>query len=601
MLRNGAKTEYNKPVSIGDLETSKKTNRIMRKNFLTLTAGIIFSACIASCNSNQRPSTDILPVFDEDGNVGNFINVQTGDLITPEVNFVASSLFNNGVATVVLPFDGSLSNKNHATFVNIEGKPIAEGKSFISHSMMNNEVAWVVEPDRGIMMLKDNGKVDDRTFPEPDLLKAYPFFENKAIVLNRYRGWAVVNKSGDYLYHFKNFVASPCVVNNMVVECIEEGRDTKYGIVNIDGTEVTAPTWDFVGTSDYDKHFSNDVVDGFHSGRILVEKERKWGVINTKGEIVINPQFNSLHIDGDMYMFEKDDRWGWCSQDGQYIINPQFSEIGAFNDCELAPAKDKESREWGYVDKTGKWVINPQFDKAESFDNYGYAIAKLGNDYGLIDKNGKWAINPQFRDLISLEENNRYLAEISRDNYVIVDQTGKTVSKTEFKFFERILNPFYLFEFVAETNYINYLTVEDDLKKLTAKIKSTTSGELKKSLGEKAFSKDGGYIKIETINEDQYNISLKAYCNNAWSRVSDGWWSYKYVFNPNIKIDLFVVTVKFHEQNRINTLLEWMKWDSNNSTVDIDGKQYQVEPDYERFEVKFKCNSTSNNNNNATV
>lgn len=569
----------------------------MKKNCLTLMTGLIFSACLVSCNSNQKPTTDILPIFDEDG-IGNFINVQTGDIITPKVDFTASSLFNGGVASVQLPFEGGLSDRNLATFVNTEGKPIVEGKSFISFTTMNNGVAWVVEPDRGIMILKDNGKIDDRTFVEMDLLKAYPFFENKAVVRNRYHGWSVVNKSGDYLYHFKNMVASPCVVNDMVVEVTEEGRgNTKYGIVNINGTEVTAPTWDFVGTSDYNKHFITDVVAGFHDGRILVMKERKWGVVNTKGKIVINPQFNSLHIDGDMYMFEKDDRWGWCSLEGQYIINPQFREVGAFNGGELAPAKDKDSREWGYVDKTGKWVINPQFDKAGSFDKSGYAIAKLGNEYGLIDKTGKWVINPQFYDLISLEEDSRYLAEMSRDSYAIVDQTGKMVSKTEFKFHERILNPFFLFDFAAESNYINYGIVQDDLKKLTAKIKATTSGELKKTLGEKAFSKNGGYIKIETIDEDQYDISLKAYCNNAWSRVSDGWWSYKYVFNPNVEIGSFVVTIRFNESNRVNTLLEKMKWNSNSSTVNIDGKQYQVEPDYERFEVKFKCDSANNNNN----
>lgn len=91
-------------------------------------------------------------------------------------------MFNGGVAAVQLPFEGGLSNRNLATFVNTDGEPIVEGKSFISFTTMNNGVAWVVEPDGGIMMLKDNGKIDDRTFVEMDLLKAYPFFENKAVV-----------------------------------------------------------------------------------------------------------------------------------------------------------------------------------------------------------------------------------------------------------------------------------------------------------------------------------------------------------------------------------------------------------------------------------
>lgn len=534
-----------------------------------------------SCSSDNRPSVKILPILDEDG-AFSYINVLTGETFVPEEGIEGVTLFNDGLAVVQLPFDGAQSSDILLyNFVNEEGKPILPGRKFVSFSQMNDGVAWATELDGQIMMLKKDCTMGDTT----SFLKVYPFYENKAVVCDSVNGWHVINKSGNILYRVQNILASEWVINDMLLECIEDEGSMKFGIMNINGKQVTPCVWDRIGTSN-EEFFYTDIVKGFHSDRVLVSKDGKWGVINSDGETVINPQFHSLHIDGDLYMFEKNDKWGWCSLDGQYLINPQFREVGRFNGCELAPAQDEESREWGFVDREGKWVIHPQFEEAYSFEKSGYAIVEMDREYGLIDKKGKWVLNPQFYELISLGTDNRYLAEISDEKYCIVDEAGKKISKTEFKFNTRILNPYYLFKRV-ESDFVDYEAILRHFKELSAKIKITTSGDLKKTIGEEVFPKKNAWVPIETVYVNGCKMTLNVACDIAWTRVPDGRWSYKYVFNPDVKINVYSIAVSLGQLHRIEKLVGMMNWDSQSSTVEVEGKQYLVTTDYEAEEVKF--------------
>jgi len=79
------------------------------------------------------------------------------------------------------------------------------------------------------------------------------------------------------------------------------------------------------------------------SGLYWIEQNGKYGCINSKGEIVVNPQFES----------------SWS----------EFSE---------GLASIKIGRKWGYIDKTGKIVINPQFEGADKFSE-GLAGVRIGN------------------------------------------------------------------------------------------------------------------------------------------------------------------------------------------------------------------------------
>lgn len=202
--------------------------------------------------------------------------------------------------------------------------------------------------------------------------------------------------------------------------------------------------------------------DGLAAFLEINEGERRWGFVNKKGEVVINPQFYNVgkFVDGKCPVSNSDRKWGYIDKEGKlimnyqfdgakpfsksiaivkfendfglidkegkYIVNPQFSEIDKDGDTYLVRKGDK----YGWVDKTGDIKINPQFDRAFPFHSSDLAPVKSGGKYGYIDREGKIIINPQFD--MALPFNGDMAMVGSSGKIGFVDKEGKYVVNPQF-------------------------------------------------------------------------------------------------------------------------------------------------------------------------
>lgn len=136
-------------------------------------------------------------------------------------------------------------------------------------------------------------------------------------------------------------------------------------------------------------------------GRAIVKAEGPeglCGVINRKGEYVINPLFASLTADGDRYLLqlERNGDYGYCDADGTLTINPQFEEALPFCGSQLAAVNIGDL--YGYINEKGEIAITPQFQGAAPFFG-GRAPVYSSSKIGFIDEEGKFTVNPQFQEL----------------------------------------------------------------------------------------------------------------------------------------------------------------------------------------------------------
>lgn len=101
----------------------------------------------------------------------------------------------------------------------------------------------------------------------------------------------------------------------------------------------------------------------FSNGLLAVKLDKKWGYINEKGEIAINPQFEEAYAfaDNGLARVTTGSRLGYIDKSGKYVINPQFDYTYGFDDSGLAPVKADDK--WGYIDQNGNYVISPIYDK----------------------------------------------------------------------------------------------------------------------------------------------------------------------------------------------------------------------------------------------
>ncbi|HPH37455.1 MAG TPA: WG repeat-containing protein [Sediminibacterium sp.] len=116
------------------------------------------------------------------------------------------------------------------------------------------------------------------------------------------------------------------------------------------------------------------------------------------GKYIINPQFEQLVRDGNLFVVRSGGKFGWADKEGKFVINPQFEATYGFAGSKMAAVMS--GRSWGYVDKEGKYIINPQFSYASPF-NGSVAVVSNGSQVGIIDKEGKYLVNPQFSGVSS--------------------------------------------------------------------------------------------------------------------------------------------------------------------------------------------------------
>ena len=200
------------------------------------------------------------------------------------------------------------------------------------------------------------------------------------------------------------------------------------------------PVLDFDGNSYIIDKNGNTVIDGYvciiseKSDLIRISNDNgKFGYMNKKGKVVINPQFDfaAMFDESGMAAVQLGDKMGYIDKTGKYVINPQFDMAYSFGSSKYAAVSS--GGKFGYIDRKGKYVINPQFDSAENFIDNKIALVGSGGKYGYIDQNGKYIVNPHFDKAYDFASNG--LARVCVNyQYGFIDTKGNYVINPQFDY-----------------------------------------------------------------------------------------------------------------------------------------------------------------------
>lgn len=191
---------------------------------------------------------------------------------------------------------------------------------------------------------------------------------------------------------------------------------------------------------------------------VMIE-DRKWGYIDTTGELVIPYQFYAVgeFSEGLAPVRNNNSEWGYIDKTGKLVIPYQFFEAGKFSDGLASVGFFVDGHAKGaYIDSTGEFVIK---DKGGETFSEGLAVVKNKNsEFGYINTAGELVIPYQFRvsgrfsDGLSMVCLGERTEEGSSVGYI--DKTGEFVI-----FYDR--SDIYLDEFSEGLAYVSEFETEE--------------------------------------------------------------------------------------------------------------------------------------------
>jgi hypothetical protein len=222
---------------------------------------------------------------------------------------------------------------------------------------------------------------------------------------------------------------------NFNYKCFSEGlavlkKKKLYGYVDKSGKTIIP--------------FKFDRAFGFSGGLAWVSVKNKWGMINTKGEIVIdciyeNPNYLSSKeleaLDGfheELINVRKNNKYGFIDKSGKTVIPFNYDEAYPFHKG-IAPVKLNDK--WGFVNKKGELVIPAIYDYVNNVgNNYhfpfenNFEMAQLDDKWVAIDTKGKQILPDKYFFEYDFNFNDGLLNLLAEDKRIVVDKKGEIVN-----------------------------------------------------------------------------------------------------------------------------------------------------------------------------
>ena len=235
--------------------------------------------------------------------------------------------------------------------------------------------------------------IDENKFERVWHLKTEPKDATYAAALVKLKNgdkYALVNQEGDVLVDFDDVET----VGNYG-GFVKEGE--KWGYVDRQGKWVITPR--------YDRTWYLSYPDNDRKALALVGIDENLALINRQGEIIIEFDDTSKFDCHQGGYVEKDGKWGFIDTYGNWKIPPQLDEEPEFY---RGIAWLKSDGKHVFVKENGEFVTPLKFDEAIYFQYYTYygdpkgtgiAIARIADYWGFLDEQGHWIMEPQFDDI----------------------------------------------------------------------------------------------------------------------------------------------------------------------------------------------------------
>jgi hypothetical protein len=186
------------------------------------------------------------------------------------------------------------------------------------------------------------------------------------------------------------------------------------------------------------------------------KKDGKWGLMSgeySDMEIVLENEFDSVMCHSefkDHFIIINDEKWGLADTNGKVVVQPQFQGIQAMEDGNFAYKKDGK---WGFMSQTGKINCSPRYDAIYDNDK-NWCLVTSGDGFGFCKTSGLQIVEPIYRlpfwddylDWGGLLYSGRIAMSKKEGDYDckmgVIDSTGKVLLPFEYECLDELVYNF---------------------------------------------------------------------------------------------------------------------------------------------------------------
>ena len=138
------------------------------------------------------------------------------------------------------------------------------------------------------------------------------------------------------------------------------------------------------GNVDQDLPFQKVIFDngGYYdnSGIVIAMEQGKYYLYNSDFEKQSSTGFDEIDVPttDKLYAFRKDSKWGFVNNKGEIKIQPQFEGAKSFSN---GIAAVKKNGKWGFINKKNKEIIKCEYLDADYFTEAGSCLVKCNEPY----------------------------------------------------------------------------------------------------------------------------------------------------------------------------------------------------------------------------
>lgn len=215
----------------------------------------------------------------------------------------------------------------------------------------------------------------------------------------------------------------------------------KWGVINTSGDIVITPEYDeyivipdssqaiFICTTDVDYE------NGTYSTKAINEKDEQLFTDYEQVEAIENyDSSNNLWYASGILKVSKDGKWGVIDTKGNVIIDCTYDDITALKGVENSLLTEVDGK-YGVVDYVGSVIIENKYESieplADTYEN-GYIVENADGKYGVITYTKTAAVAEEFDDIKNVYGNGKYYVVKEGNNWEVIDTDANKYLEGEY-------------------------------------------------------------------------------------------------------------------------------------------------------------------------